>query len=222
MQEINWFGALPKQSRPEILKARATIPDEQRKTLSKFGKEYFDDKTVYSYGGYYYDGRFKSVARKMVEHYGLNENSKILDIGCAKGFLLYEFFKFGIRGVYGLDISEYAIEHVPDAIKENCYVGTASDLSRWPDNFFDFVISKDALHNLPTGEAEKSITEIIRISKGPAFLQINSYRTPKEKKHLTDWLVAIKTVWSVEEWLTLYSTNDYQGDYYFLTFNEDI
>ena len=38
----------------------------------------------------YIPGRWKDVAKKLIKIYSLNNNSKILDVGCGKAFLLYE------------------------------------------------------------------------------------------------------------------------------------
>ena len=42
---------------------------------------------------------------KLIKEYKLNENSKILDIGCGKGFLLYEIWTYSKIKIYGFDIS---------------------------------------------------------------------------------------------------------------------
>ena len=51
------------------------------------------------------------VANAMKEHYSLPAKPKILDIGCGKGYLLYDFKKIIPEAeIYGIDISEYAIQ----------------------------------------------------------------------------------------------------------------
>ena len=228
MDKINWFinkESLPTQNRSDVISKRATITDSEKKVIRSYGEDYYDGKGrigSFGYGGYYYDGRFKTVVSEMIEHYGLDSESKILDIGGGKNFLIYEFYKAGIKDVYGVEISEYAVEHTPAEIRENCFVGTATDLSRWPDNYFDLILSKDCLHNVPPEEIETSIKEIVRVSKGPGFLQINSYETPNQKKCLKTWVITIKTVMSANEWVSLLANCDYKGDYYFLTFDEKI
>ena len=52
---------------------------------SKYGFEYWDGNRKYGYGGYkYIPGRWKDVAKKLKKIYSLNNNSKILDVGCVK------------------------------------------------------------------------------------------------------------------------------------------
>ena len=75
--------------------ARVTESDKAEcATISKqFGFDYFDGDRKYGYGGFRYDGRWLPVAQAMVKHYGLNSGARILDIGCAKGFLVHDFMK---------------------------------------------------------------------------------------------------------------------------------
>lgn len=40
-------------------------------TAKKFGKDFFDGDRLYGYGGYRYDGRSLSFAKKLVAHYNL-------------------------------------------------------------------------------------------------------------------------------------------------------
>ena len=48
----------------------------------------------------------------MIKKYSLNEKSKILDIGCGKGFLIYELQKLTKSSeIYGCDNSPYAIKN---------------------------------------------------------------------------------------------------------------
>ena len=60
----------------------------------KYEKNYWDGNRKYGYGGYkYIPGRLEPVAKKLIKKFKLN-NSKILDIGCGKGYLLFEIKDF--------------------------------------------------------------------------------------------------------------------------------
>ena len=87
---------------------------------SKYGFEYWDGNRKYGYGGYrYIPGRWKDVAKKLIKIYSLNNNSKILDVGCGKAFLLYEIKLILPKiKICGFDISSYAISKAKDSIKK--------------------------------------------------------------------------------------------------------
>ena len=51
------------------------------------GKEFYDGKRIFGYGGFKYNGRWKSVAQKICRKYKLNNNSKILQLSSKKDFI---------------------------------------------------------------------------------------------------------------------------------------
>ena len=88
------------------------------------------------------------VAMAMIEHYNLKPGDRILDIGCGKGFLIYDFLTILPEvKVVGLDLSKYAILNAKEEIKPFLHEGHARQLP-YDDNSFDLVISINTLHNL--------------------------------------------------------------------------
>ena len=73
--------------------------------------------------GYKYIENYHTyLAKKLIVDYNLNSNSKILDIGCDKGYLIYEITKLlKSRNVFGCDISKYAIKNFKKEIKKNIF-----------------------------------------------------------------------------------------------------
>ena len=86
--------------------------------VRQFGYDYWDGVRKYDYEGYQYNGRWRIVAESLVWHYELVSWNRILDIGCGKAFLLYEFPKIvlGIK-IHGVDVSKYAIENAKPEVK---------------------------------------------------------------------------------------------------------
>ena len=85
----------------------------------KYGKNYWDGNRKYGYGGYkFIDGYQTPVALKLIKKFKLTNNSKIIDIGCGKGFLLYEIKKIlpGIK-IEGIDVSRYAKLYAKKEVK---------------------------------------------------------------------------------------------------------
>jgi ubiquinone/menaquinone biosynthesis C-methylase UbiE len=208
---LDFFSRLPNTTRGKRIDSRLALNPDQIKTLKQYGKEYFDGEI--GYGGYYYDGRWKPVAEEMIEHYKLTKGSKILEVGCAKGYLMYEFFKLGIINVYGCDISEYAISNVEKDISDNFRVMSADSLD-YPDAQFDLVVTIDCINNLDSDGVDRSIKEMMRVSNKDIFIRVGSYRTKEEYENIKRWGVTSLTFDSEEEWLARFKRLGFNGDYY--------
>jgi SAM-dependent methyltransferase len=180
----------------------------------QYGKDYWDGDRRYGFGGYHYDGRWRSVAADLVKHYGIKPGDKILDVGCGKGFLLYEFTQEvpGVE-VTGIDISEYAIENSKKEIRGNLQTGNAISLP-FPDDTFDFIISITTLHNLYVYDLRQAISEIERVGKGTKkHIIIESYRDEKEKANLLYWQLTCRSFYTPKEWEWTFDQAGYTGDY---------
>ena len=97
---------------------------ECMKIARQFSYDFWDGDRKFGYGGHkYIDGYWEDVAKSFIKDYNLNNKSKILDVGCGKGFLLYEITKIlpNIE-IYGFDISEYAIKNSKEEISNKLFV----------------------------------------------------------------------------------------------------
>lgn len=214
MAEVDLLKNYPKSKR-KITSRAAKKTAAVRKVARKFGKEYFDGDRAYGYGGYNYHPRFwQQVVKDFQKYYGLTKNSKILDAGSAKGFMLYDFRRLipGIT-VAGIDISKYALKHALPDVKSFLQIGNAKKLP-FPDHSYDLVISINTIHNLNLKDCKKALKEIQRVSRGNAFITVDAYRTADEKKRLEDWNLTALTYMHVDGWKKLFSEIGYTGDYY--------
>lgn len=210
---IDLLVDLPKSKRP--LEERAMVSEEDKILSKKLGKEYFDGTRAQGYGGYYYDGRWKPVARRLAKHYKLKRGSRVLDIGCAKGFLLQDFLEEvpGIE-IAGLDISEYALRNSSEHVRPYLYLGNAKELP-FPNDSFDLVISICSLHNImDLDETEQSLREIQRVTKQHSYIKVGAYHNEEEKRILDHWAVVSNTYLHCDDWVKLFEKASYVGDYF--------
>ncbi|MEP3113125.1 class I SAM-dependent methyltransferase [Nisaea sp.] len=212
MPEIDLLRALPKTKRN--LQQRTVGKDPEVVRLSKqFGELYFDGPREYGYGGYRYDGRWQLVARDIIAHYGLKSGMRVLDIGCAKGFLVKDLLDAcsGLE-VFGLDISEYALKHCPPEVGGRLHLGNCEFLP-FPDGSFDLVLGLDVIHNQKRDGAIRALREIVRVGKGNAFVRVDSYRTPEQKAVFEDWVLTAEFHDYPDGWLDVFKEAGYQGDW---------
>lgn len=191
---------------------------ECAKVAKKYGYEYWDGDRKYGYGGYRYDGRWKSVAQKLIEHYQLKPGQKVLDVGCGMAHLLFEMSEW-VPGllVKGIDISTYALEHAKEEIRDRLQYGQAQNIP-FSDDEFDLVISLATLHNLKVYDLKKAVQEISRVSKEHSYIMVESFRNDKEEVNMLYWQLTCASYYSVEEWEWLYNEWGYLGDYSFIYF----
>ncbi len=188
---------------------------EARRVAREFGKDFFDGDRKYGYGGFSYHPRFwQPVVPDFQKYYGLTSKTFLLDVGCAKGFMLHDFRQMipGIN-VCGIDVSPYAIENALGDIKPFVKVASAETLP-FADKSFDLVISINTIHNLPKKACLRALGEIQRVSRGRAFITVDAYRTPEEKKRMEAWNLTAKTYMHVEEWKIFFKKAGYTGDYF--------
>ena len=214
MAEINLLDRYPKSKRP-IDERGALITEEHRAIARKFGVEYFDGDRLTGYGGYNYHPRFwRDTVARFKEHYGLSETASILDVGCAKGYMLHDFKELMPQATLaGLDVSSYALTHAIESVSPVLTLGNAKSLP-YPDKSFDLVICINTVHNLPLHECVQALQEIERVSRGSSFVTMDAWRSDEEKRRLLQWNLTALTYMHVDEWKKLFSEIGYTGDYY--------
>lgn len=185
----------------------------------QWGYDYWDGDRRINYGGYHYrEGYWDSVASRLADHYSLKSGDKVLDIGCGKGFLLYDMLKLvpGLQ-VFGLDISEYAIQNAKDEIKPNLLRGNATELP-FQENEFELVFSINTFHNLKNFELDRALREMLRVSKRSKYICVESYRNELEKANLLYWQVTCEMFCAPDEWDWWFNNCGYDGDHSFIFF----
>jgi len=216
MAYIDFISKLHTKTKRDYLGRVNEFPKaEAAKVAKKFGQEYWDGDRKYGYGGMRYDGRWQSVAQEMSKHYGLKPGDRVLDVGCGKGFLLYEFTKAvpGIE-VSGVDISRYAVDNSKEEVRSSLQVAGADSLP-FPDKHFDLVVSIMTLHNLKCYNLEKALREIERVGRKHKYIVVESFRNEDEKVNLLYWQLTCESFYWPDEWEWWYKRSGYTGDHSF-------
>jgi ubiquinone/menaquinone biosynthesis C-methylase UbiE len=212
-QEINLLARLPKSKRNVAARGAAKTPEVVAKSR-EYGFEYFDGPREYGYGGFRYDGRWVPIAEDIVRHFGLRPGDRVLDVGCAKGFVVKDLIKVcpGLEA-FGLDISEYALMHCEPEVVGRLHLGDAMKLP-FPDGSFSAVLAINTIHNLERPDVARALREIERLAPGRGFVQVDSYRTPEQKELFETWVLTAKFHDYPQGWLKLFAEAGYTGDYY--------
>lgn len=221
MAYLDLMSPLHKATHRDYL-ARVNDPDfpkaKAAELAKQWGYDYWDGDRRINYGGYkYMPGRWAPVAKLMIEHYGLKPGSKVLDIGCGKGFQIFELTQVlpGLK-VRGIDVSSYAIEHAHPDVKHLIDSGSAAQLP-YADKSFDLVFSINTLHNLHNSDLESALREMERVGK-QKYLCVESYRNEIEKANLLYWQVTCEQFNSLEDWEWWFRVAGYSGDYSYIFF----
>jgi len=214
MTEINLLDRYPRSKRPIDERGRL-ITEVHRSIARKFDVEYFDRDRLTGYGGYNYHPRFwTETVQRLRDHYGLAEDAWVLDVGCAKGFMMYDFKKLmPDLNIRGIDISRYAYEHANDEMQQNIQIADAKELP-FENDSFDLVIAINTIHNLPLDECKQSLREIQRVTRKDAFVMVDAWRNEEEHERMLKWNLTALTYMHVDDWKRLFDETGYVGDYW--------
>lgn len=212
MQEVNLLGRLPR-TRRNVQARQAAQTEENIAVAREYGQAYFDGPREVGYGGYRYDGRWIPIAEDIVAHFGLKPGDRVLDIGCAKGFLVKDLMKVcpGLE-VFGIDVSEYALKNCEPEVVGRLHLGSCVSLP-FPDGSFQAVISLNTIHNVERPDVLRAMREIERLAPGRGFVQVDSYRTPEQRALFMNWVLTAKYHDYPDGWIAAFREAGYTGDY---------
>jgi SAM-dependent methyltransferase len=218
-QHIDLVQALSASTKRDYVQRVVQYDKAECAAIAKqWGHDYWDGDRRYGYGGYRYDGRWRRLADEMAGRYGLKAGDRVLDVGCGKGYLLYEFTQAvpGIE-VRGLDASVYGIEHAKEEVQPFLTPGSAATLP-YADGEFDLVVSLATLHNLRIDALIAALKEIQRVGRRHKYVMVESWRNEREKANLLYWQLTCESFHSVEGWEWIFAQAGYDGDYGFIYF----
>jgi SAM-dependent methyltransferase len=217
--EINLLSKYPRAKRNLV--ARKQGQAENRILAKRFGREYFDGTRDQGYGGYRYDGRWIPIARDIAAHFKLKSGDRVLDIGCAKGFLLRDLMAV-VPGLdaWGLEISQYAIENCHPDAAGRIVCGSAQALP-FASGSFAAALCINVVHNLGYDACVEAVQEIERVAPGRGYIQVDAYRNDDERDAFLDWVLTAETFGKPDMWYRLFERAGYTGDYYWTILEVD-
>ena len=219
MSSKDFISSIHNSTKRDYLARVNDYPKAEAATIAKrFDYDYWDGDRKVGYGGFYYDGRWLEVAKKIAQNYGLKAGDRVLDVGCGKGFLLYDLTQ-AVPGlsVTGIDISQYAIDNSHPEIRDKLLACDAKSLP-FEDKIFDLIISINTLHNLYCPDLHNALREIERVSKSDKYICVESYRNEQEKVNLLYWQLTCEVFCTPAEWLWWFGITGYTGDHSFIFF----
>jgi predicted TPR repeat methyltransferase len=140
---------------------------------SKFNKDYFESGVATKkscYENYRWIPELTyPMAFSFVKYLQLKSSSKVLEYGCAHGFLVKALNDFHIN-TFGVDISSYAINNSPLSIRGKVSTIINSDLEKTLlkmgiDSSFDVVIAKDVFEHIPPKKLDQILTKLSELTK---------------------------------------------------------
>ncbi len=210
--DIGYFKKQKTKDRASVAKKRTVL---NKICAWELSKEYYDGKRINGYAGFKYDGRWKKILPKIIKRYRLTKKSRVLDLGCKKGFLLKDL-NILIPGIktYGIENHSYALKK---AVKCKSKL-ILSEYNKLPfkNKYFDFVIAFNSLYMQNLGDVIKSLKEIERVSK-KSYVVLASGENDKERIKFYRWTLIGTTIMLKKEWKILFKKIKFTGDYYFST-----
>jgi ubiquinone/menaquinone biosynthesis C-methylase UbiE len=219
-KEIELVSKIHKSTKRNYLERMVNSKIQCMLEAKKYEKNYWDGPRKYGYGGYkYISGRLKPIAKKLIKKFKLTNNSKILDVGCGKGYLLYEIKKILPNIItIGFDRSKYAIKNSHKEIKNQLFIHRAENKYPFKKKEFDLAISLGCYHNLEIKNLIFALNEIQRVSK-KSYVMVESYRNERELFNLQCWALTCESFFSKEEWLWIFKKFKYKNFYEFIYFS---
>ena len=207
--DIGYFKK-PVKVRGKVAKERTVL---NKIKAWELGKDYYDGNRLNGYGGFKYDGRWLKMLPKIIKKYKLTKNSKVLDLGCKKGFLLKDL-NILLPGIKTVGIENHAYALKKSVKCQSKLIQSEYYKIPYKNKHFDFVIAFNSLYMYNLGDVIKSLKEIERVSK-KSYIVLASGENDKERNKFYQWTLIGTSILLQKEWKKLFRDIGFKGDYYF-------
>ena len=211
--KLNYYDR-PTKKRSSVAKRRTII--NKIKAWER-GKELYDGSRLNGFGGFKYDGRWKNILPPLIKRYNLKSGSRVLDVGCKKGFLLHDLKELvpGIK-IFGVEDHVYPIKKSMKTVRRHLRLCDYHKL-KFKKNFFDAVFSFHCIYRLNFADMIKAIKEIQRVTKKNSYITFGAYNDKKGKEIFDKWGIISTSHMHVKDLKTVLKYLKYKGDYSFTT-----
>jgi len=148
-----------------------------------FGRDFFDGgkQEPWFYRAYSFDELYPLFQVVSMGIKTCFNPKKVLDVGCAKGFLVKAFRDQGIEA-WGVDVSKYALAAAPEEVKNYLYeVDLNKEALPFANEYFDCVTFLGTIECLD--DYHKVLDEIRRVTQSGSSLYLRTtYKTDSEDK----------------------------------------
>jgi SAM-dependent methyltransferase len=210
--DINYYSK-------EVKRKTKKISIEKKFLAWSKGRAFYDGKRSMGYGGYKYDKRWLKLLPKIIKRYKLNSKSKVLDLGCKKGFLIYDLKQL-IPGIEcrGVEDHIYPIKYAKKDVKSDIKYSKYYDLP-FKNKYFDFIIGFSSIYTYNFGDLISIFKEIKRVSKNnkKIYITVAAYENKSDFLKIMDWTTLSSTILSKKDWFKFFRKVKYNGDYFFTT-----
>ena len=122
---------------------------------TRYNADYFERGPVLGISGYMNFSWMPELtirmAHKFIQLLPIKEGEKVLDIGCAKGFLVKALRILDVDA-YGADVSEYAVGHADGDVRDYCWrISGCDDAALFRDQY-DWLLAKDVMEHMTEAE----------------------------------------------------------------------
>ena len=207
--DIGYFKK-PVKVRGKVAKERTVL---NKIKAWQLGKDYYDGNRLNGYGGFKYDGRWQKMLPKIIKKYKLTKNSKVLDLGCKKGFLLKDL-NILLPGIKTVGIENHTYPLKKSVKCQSKLIQSEYYKIPYKNKHFDFVIAFNSLYMYNLGDVIKSLKEIERVSK-KSYIVLASGENDKERNKFYKWTLIGTSILLQKEWKKLFKNIGFKGDYYF-------